>query len=1035
MKNRRLKLSVNPKLIDKIKPIDQRYFSQGFYPCEFTIEDLADVIHEDGFAFSYQFANDTRKTENFISTDFLAIDIDQGWVMSEMLENPIVTKYCSLVYTTPSHSPDCHRFRLVFVLPRTIKDAEELKAATRVLARRLGGDMSATDAARMFYGSKGSLPKLLGKKINAKFLNELIEDGKVDPVSDSVANQGDSVTSRSDLKLDPYTEIITSKHQKIKLKDFTQKTTVFCPFHLDKSASAFVSLNKKNDTFIHCSTCQLTRWMKSKATPTFNFNDFEETIRSHKLNPLKSNVPKPTDKSVTRLDDFIIFDPDVHLKNIQFTYDKFFKLSEIKPGLTFIKSPKGSGKTTALADMLGDVIHNFKVGTLESYLEAYEENSDGESPSPFYSETKVLLIGHRQALIRDLCKRLELNCYLDDESKGYGVSKIRDRYGVCLDSLRKLKGYIYDIVVIDEVEQVLSHFLSDTIGSNSIDIFEIFKNLIRRAKSVVVLDADLGWVSFNTITSIASKDQIKTPVEIYINDWKPPSKSLNLFPSNNQLIDHLKESILSGKRVFVTSNSKGKINNLEKSIEDLSKETGKSISMIAISSENSRTKDTQKFINNIKTEILKYQVILTSPSLGTGVDITFANGKAEVDCVYGFFENRINSHTEIDQQLARVRNPKEVNVWISPIRFNFETEFEIVKLDLINNNMMHKIYSEYESNSGSDSTKKTPIFLTMAALITTQQRASKNHLKINFIDYKKNNNWKINPIQANATSTKKGKQFYDKGKLIRTQTDIDDLIKAHPMEFHQYVEFEKAIKSNTMVYSRSDYLSYTRTGIELFYREKISISLIVLYTSKHREKVRRFEEIREVESIKTTDDIKSIGYANGNDEEKLISRLQDKIFRRGISRELLLYTLFSLTPIFKRGYFDPHFIFKSSDLTEFAKLSKKLKSYVETQLGINTSDDILNKPVQHLGKLLKLVGLQHKRVSASTINGVKVYTYSLINKVLEDLTLLVIKRRETNEWVFVNKLHNFKIIGIDQDDSEAMMEYMMEYMISLEDYW
>jgi hypothetical protein len=50
-----------------------------------------------------------------------------------------------------------------------------------------------------------------------------------------------------------------------------------------------------------------------------------------------------------------------------------------------------------------------------------------------------------------------------------------------------------------QCEQVLSHFLSDTIDSGARDaIFIDFKTLLQR---VIALDADLGWLSFETLVS------------------------------------------------------------------------------------------------------------------------------------------------------------------------------------------------------------------------------------------------------------------------------------------------------------------------------------------------------------------------------------------------------------------------------------------------------------------------------------------------------------------------------------------------------
>ena len=44
-------------------------------------------------------------------------------------------------------------------------------------------------------------------------------------------------------------------------------------------------------------------------------------------------------------------------------------------------------------------------------------------------------------------------------------------------------------------------------------------------------------------------------------------------------------------------------------------------------------------------------MLLGSPSIGTGIDITFPDGECRVDRVFGFFSPFVNTHTDIDQQL------------------------------------------------------------------------------------------------------------------------------------------------------------------------------------------------------------------------------------------------------------------------------------------------------------------------------------------------------------------------------------------------
>lgn len=77
-------------------------------------------------------------------------------------------------------------------------------------------------------------------------------------------------------------------------------------------------------------------------------------------------------------------------------------------------------------------------------------------------------------------------------------------------------------------------------------------------------------------------------------------------------------------------------------------------------------------------EVPEYTVVLAAPSLGTGIDITFENGESKIDCVYGIFDNQINSHFETHQHIAESKHPKEVNMRVSPETFRFETDFGVV---------------------------------------------------------------------------------------------------------------------------------------------------------------------------------------------------------------------------------------------------------------------------------------------------------------------------------------------------------------------
>jgi len=392
--SRKLKISINHNIFNKT-PNSSLDWSMGFDPCELSIEELSEVINF-GFSFGYIYKNEIRKTENFISSDILCIDMDGDRTIKDTLNDGIVKKYGSLFYTTPSHTPDIHRFRIVFTLPRAITDVVKLKQSMTSLSRRLGGDMSVVDGGRLFFGSHNSNPTILGKSISDKYLNELIEDGKVTVNSESKSYQG-KTTNRSKLILDMNMKVVSNGGNTLVLKDINTKTTIHCPFHNDQKPSGFVSFTSQGYMYLHCSKCKLT-WYEKFPNDNYNFNDFEDTIVKYKNQDFRDKSNKD---ELAGLDKFLRFADDnpvlINKKNIQISNEKYMSLEDVNDGLTIIKSPKGSGKTTFLRKVIYDQIHLY-----ESF-EQYEEDTWGKGEVRITSDVKVILLGHRQSLIGDLC--------------------------------------------------------------------------------------------------------------------------------------------------------------------------------------------------------------------------------------------------------------------------------------------------------------------------------------------------------------------------------------------------------------------------------------------------------------------------------------------------------------------------------------------------------------------------------------------------------------------------------------------------------
>lgn len=239
--DRKLRLSVNPGLINKNDSGDRSLFTRGWENTELSAAELADWV-KGGFAFCAQVAG-PRKAANFVASDVVSVDIDGTRTIEDALEDDIVKRYATLMYTTARHTPEDHRFRIVFALPRTITEPKEMAALARSLALRLAGDRAAVDATRISYGSKGAQTWLFDRELSASFLDELIAQS-INPPQRELAGSAQLVGgARSGLRLAPDQLVRVAGGSAMPFSQIPPKAAVHCPFHHDREPSAFITTN------------------------------------------------------------------------------------------------------------------------------------------------------------------------------------------------------------------------------------------------------------------------------------------------------------------------------------------------------------------------------------------------------------------------------------------------------------------------------------------------------------------------------------------------------------------------------------------------------------------------------------------------------------------------------------------------------------------------------------------------------------------------------------------------------------------------
>jgi hypothetical protein len=315
-------------------------------------------------------------------------------------------------------------------------------------------------------------------------------------------------------------------------------------------------------------------------------------------------------------------------------------------GIVAIASGKGTGKTKFIANSIQSV-------------------------------DRVLGAGHRVALMRNLCRRLQLD-YRGDLDKvggqfingaGYAL-----RIGFCVDSLLAIdpEQFMGCDLILDEVVQVLRHLIGSSTcakdGKRPV-LLSRFAALVRNAKRIIAADADLDNASLNYLRELRGEH---SEVFLIRNDYKPETHYTVDFiecPDRSVSVAKLMvdaKQLQPGKLLLVATDSKRTAKTLTHQLQKQNPE----MRILTIHSETSGCEVERAFIES-PDQVLErgeFDIIITSPSMATGVSI---ESQGYFEKVYGIFHGVSSTDADMAQALDRVREPVPRVVWCAPVGTNY----------------------------------------------------------------------------------------------------------------------------------------------------------------------------------------------------------------------------------------------------------------------------------------------------------------------------------------------------------------------------
>ena len=336
-----------------------------------------------------------------------------------------------------------------------------------------------------------------------------------------------------------------------------------------------------------------------------------------------------------------------------------------------------------------------------------------------------------------------------------------------MDSLYKLETQFnqYGCVFIDEACQNLAHLLhSKTCKEHRAEILEILEYIVRNSKLVVIADAHMNDTTVDFFRAMRPGEE--TPF-IIKNEYKNAGRDVNFYEGDDSsaLVAKISSALMLGLKIMVASDSKKFIKKLEAllnvqvitepslfSNDESATSDSKKLRVWSIHADNSGSEENKVFIKDISNQMKKIDILLASPSLGTGVDMK----DYHFDAVFGAFHAVSQSATECVQALHRYRPQVPLHIWVAPRPpFGYsETRPWKIKERILELNQMTAFLIRIDPETGSRGAEKDWA-LDAYCQIEAERNESINNLRDDLKTLLEDMAYKVNTVEVESDAVVK----------------------------------------------------------------------------------------------------------------------------------------------------------------------------------------------------------------------------------------------------------------------------------------
>jgi hypothetical protein len=892
------------------------------------------------------------QTERFFSADWLFVDIRRSTgLLSQLLAHDFTAENAGVIWLAADSGNGNTRCLIGFPLAVPIVDAGQYRVASAGLAA-IYGEVTSVEALHSWQVAGNGTTKMMAGSLSGEMLRRL---ELVGGEASRHAGKKTKAFVRSAVRLDSNQVLTMADGTLADLKALEAGARVRCPIHIDPLGVAHV-LGSGGAKGVQCPVCQRNYWVTSPFQ-AIDFGHFRRVFGDLHTQEACGTI-----------------DSDVH----QFVLlrERYLPPLKFRKGVTLIRSPMGTGKTESAVSL----VQECKAGGFS-----------------------VLVIGHRRSLLRTLAQRLGLDLYFetiaeDDSAADFQAVDVTDGYAICLDSVpTRLQPAVhkFDVVIIDEAEQVIRHLAGGTLKDKRRLAYETFGHYVKVASAVYLMDAHLDALTLSFVTRTVDPS---ADVRFIVNEPPVEQRHFDLMPTRESVVGKLAAAVAEGKKCYMATNSKRRA--IATALWLQAHWPDKRV--VAITQENAQQPKVQDLLGNLAEEFefgrdgeKALDVLIGSPAIGTGIDITFDGGAVGVDHVFGIFEAGVTTHFDVDQQLARVRNPGNVSVWVCPETLNFETAPEAVLRELRNTVARTDGFVGFDRSGGPIFTEHDRPFIELWSEIAATERTSKNALIDNWTALRERDGWVAIIGQASDEDKDRGKAAMVEGKLLREAERAKRIMDADDIDDMEGARLNELSKKGAPL-STQDLARLEKWQLKEFYVTTVDEALIAFDDDA---RTRRAVDMLEVMVGDVTLNQKiDKGQIDLKGDARVIAF--DRQFRTAkadvLGRLLVAAGLLDA----ETGKFKVDAELRTDSLDDFVAAYIADKRRIQSELGLDMRSDITTKPVQQLGRVLSLVGANVVLAATTKDNGVKRRTYRIDGEKVMALMDIVVRRtdRRRERW-------------------------------------